>query len=52
MTRRGERMMSQRDDRATTTGDDGLAGPLLRTGVLLGIGIAGFVDEALFHQLV
>ncbi len=40
---------------APTTGatrDDGPAGPLLRTGLLLGIGIAGFVDEAIFHQLL
>ncbi len=27
-------------------------GPAIVTGVLLGIGIAGFVDESIFHQLL
>ena len=27
-------------------------GPAIGTGVLLGIGIAGFVDESVFHQLL
>jgi uncharacterized membrane protein len=30
----------------------GRLGPSLITGLLLGIGIAGFIDEALFHQLL
>lgn len=44
--------MDQRRATTVATEDDGPAGPVLRTGVLLGIGIAGFVDEALFHQLL
>jgi len=44
--------MDHRGAATVATGDDGPAGPLLRTGILLGIGIAGFVDEALFHQLL
>lgn len=48
-------MIGHRDAAAATTGDEGPVGPVgssLRTGILLGIGIAGFVDEALFHQLL
>ncbi len=47
----------------TRTGRDGVPdtdieradrrlGPAILTGVLLGIGIAGFIDESLFHQLL
>jgi len=30
----------------------GRLGPVVFTGVLLGIGIAGFIDESIFHQLL
>ena len=31
---------------------DDQVGPALLTGVLLGVGIAGFIDESVFHQLL
>jgi len=45
-------MRGHRDAAGAATGDDAPAGRSLRTGILLGIGIAGFIDEALFHQLL
>lgn len=35
-----------------TPGKSARLGPVLFTGVLLGIGIAGFIDESIFHQLL
>lgn len=41
-----------RDDGYARDVRPGRSGSLLLTGVLLGIGIAGFVDESVFHQLL
>ena len=38
--------------RAIAPRDAGPMGPAIFTGVLLGIGIAGFIDESIFHQLL
>ena len=47
--------MAAQQTRGTTgaaRGETGRVGSAVFTGVLLGIGIAGFIDESIFHQLL